>query len=256
MCFSQVFWECNIKGLSPKYPNQRKNNLFGNKTLGYINPLINFELQSTFTMEKNSDYQKDIESIRHMMEKSVKFLSLSGLSGILAGVYALIGAVVAYSIVYFPQTPFDYRNQSVKEITIIIKLLSIALTVLIISILTGYLLAAKKAHKLGVKIWTTTSKRLLVNLLVPLITGGIFILFLLFYGHYGVAAPACLIFYGLSLIQASPNLYDEFRYLGYTEIILGLISAALPGYGLIFWAVGFGVLHIIYGAMMFKKYDR
>jgi len=256
MCFSQVFWECNIKGLSPKYPNQRKNNLFGNKTLGHINPLINFELQSTFTMEKNSDYQKDIESIRHMMEKSVKFLSLTGLSGILAGVYALIGAGFAYSEVYLPQTPFDYPNQSAKEITVIIKLVTIALAVLVSSLITGYILASRKANKLGVKVWNTTSKRLVINLLVPLVTGSIFLMFLAFYGYYALVAPAFLIFYGLALIQASPNLYDEIRYLGYLEIALGLISAALPGFGLIFWAIGFGLLHIIYGAMMFKKYDR
>ncbi|MDZ7645992.1 MAG: hypothetical protein U5K54_01770 [Cytophagales bacterium] len=135
-------------------------------------------------MEKNSDYQKDIESIRHMMEKSVKFLSLSGLSGILAGVYAMIGAGFAYSVVYLPQTPFDYANQSAKEITIIIRLMTIALAVLIASIITGYGLASRKASKLGVKVWNTTSKRLVINLLVPLLAGGIFLIFLAFYGYF------------------------------------------------------------------------
>ncbi len=221
-----------------------------------MNPFINFELQSTFNMEQNSDYQKDIESIRHMMEKSVKFLSLSGLSGILAGVYALIGAGFAYYIVYLPQTPFDYANQSVKEVTIIIRLLAIALAVLVASIITGYVLASRKANKMGVKVWNTTSKRLVINLLVPLLAGGIFLIFLALYGYFALVAPAFLIFYGLALIQASPNLYDEIRYLGYLEIILGIICAALPGFGLIFWSIGFGVLHIIYGALMFKKYDR
>lgn len=207
-------------------------------------------------MEKNSNYQKDIESIRELMERSIKFVSLSGLSGILAGCYALIGAAVAYAIIQYPLSPIGYRQESVQDTPIIIKLLVIALVVLIVSIGTGYFLASKKATKSGTKVWNSASKKLLVNLAVPLLTGGVFILFLLFYGHFGIAAPACLIFYGLALVNASPNLFDEFRYLGYTEIILGLISTALPGYGLIFWAIGFGVLHIIYGAMMFKKYDR
>ena len=207
-------------------------------------------------MDKNSDYQKDIESIRELMERSVKFVSLSGLSGILAGCYALIGAAVAYSMIQYPLSPISYRQESVQDIYIIIKSLVIALAVLIVSLSTGYFLASKKATKSGTKVWNSASKKLLVNLAVPLLTGGVFILFLLFYGQFGIAAPACLIFYGLALVNASPNLFDEFRYLGYTEIILGLISTALPGYGLIFWAIGFGVLHIIYGAMMFKKYDR
>jgi hypothetical protein len=207
-------------------------------------------------MSQNQDFQKDIESIRQLMERSVKFLSLSGLSGILSGVYALTGAALAYTILYNPKTPFDYANQPVKEITITIQLLLIAATVLVLSLITGYLLASKKAKKLGVNIWDSTSKRLLVNLAIPLISGGAFIMILLATGQFFIAAPACLIFYGLALINASPNLFDEFRYLGYSEIVLGLISAALPGFGLIFWAIGFGVLHIIYGALMFKKYDR
>jgi hypothetical protein len=74
-------------------------------------------------------------------------------------------------------------------------------------------------------------------------------------GYCGTAAPAMLIFYGLALINASPNLFDEIRYLGYSEILIGLLAAAFIGYGLYFWAFGFGVLHIAYGLVMYKKYD-
>ena len=207
-------------------------------------------------MDQNQTYQKDIESIRKLMERSVKFLSLSGLSGILSGVYALVGATIGYAILYNPKTPFDYANQSVKEITIVIQLLIIAVVVLAISMITGYALASRKAKKLGVKIWDSTSKRLVVNLAIPLVSGGVFILILLANGHFVIAAPACLVFYGLALINASQNLFDEFRYLGYCEIVLGLVCAIMPGFGLYFWAIGFGLLHIIYGALMFKKYDR
>ncbi|HNV28651.1 MAG TPA: hypothetical protein PKJ83_05930 [Cyclobacteriaceae bacterium] len=207
-------------------------------------------------MDQNQSYQKDIESIRQLMERSVKFLSLSGLSGILSGVYALAGAAIVYEILYNPKTPFDYANQSVKEIALITQLLIIAVIVLTISLITGYALASKKAKKLGVKIWDTTSKRLIVNLAIPLVSGGAFILILLANGYFMIAAPACLVFYGLALINASQNLFDEVRYLGYCEIGLGLVCAIMPGFGLYFWAIGFGVLHIIYGALMFKKYDR
>lgn len=207
-------------------------------------------------MKQSQTYQKDIESIRQLMERSVKFLSLSGLSGILAGIYALMGAAVAYIIIYYPDTPLEYRKQSVNEIAIISKLLAIAMGILVVSLITGYKLASGKARKLGVKVWDTTSKRLTINLAVPLVAGGLFILILLSNGHYGVAAPACLVFYGLALMNASQNLFDEVRYLGYLEIVLGLIAAIIPGFGLFFWAMGFGVLHIIYGAVMFKRYDQ
>ena len=206
-------------------------------------------------MNKSDAYQKDIESIRQLMERSVKFISLSGLSGILSGFYALIGSGIAYALIQYPQSPLDYHTQTIGDYSILIRLMTLAITVLIASLGTGYWLGSRKAKRTGLKLWDTTAKRLFINLAIPLVTGGIFILILLWYGHYGVVAPAFLIFYGLSLINASPNLYEEVRSLGYSEIILGLISASLPGYGLIFWAFGFGFFHILYGAIMYKKYD-
>ncbi len=199
--------------------------------------------------------EKDIEMIRSLMERSVKFLSLSGLSGILAGVYASIGAVIAYFMLYYPLSPLHYRIESIQSMDIVVQLFVLAVVVLTASLITGYWLSSRKAKKTATSIWNATSKRLVLNLSIPLVTGGIFILILLTYGHFGVAAPASLIFYGLAVINASDNLFDEVRYLGYSEIFVGLICAALPGYGLLFWFVGFGLLHIIYGALMYKKYD-
>lgn len=204
-------------------------------------------------MSQNQSFEKDIESIRQLIERSVKFLSLSGLSGILAGVYALVGSVFMYVLMQYPQSPWQFRDESIQNSMVL--LISIALAVLIASLATGYLLAAKKSARLGVRIWDNTSKRLMLNLSIPLAAGGIFIIALLAGGHYGIAAPASLIFYGLSLINGSPNLYDEIRYLGYCEIFLGIISSFLPGFGLVFWAIGFGVLHIVYGTLMYRKYD-
>jgi predicted lysophospholipase L1 biosynthesis ABC-type transport system permease subunit len=206
-------------------------------------------------MEQQESYQKDLESIRKLMERSVKFISLSGLSGILSGVYALIGATIAYYLVHYPASPFTYQVYSMQSQEVVIQLMVVAAVVLASSILTGIWLSSKKAKRAGIKIWDTTSKRLFINLSVPLITGGIFVLILLSNGYFGIVAPACLIFYGLALINASANLFEEVRYLGYSEIVLGLMAAAMPGYGLVFWAVGFGLLHIIYGSVMYKRYD-
>ena len=206
-------------------------------------------------MEQHQAYQKDLESIRKLMERSVKFISLSGLSGILAGIYALIGAAITYYLMHYPASPFAYHIYTTQNPEVLMQLTGVAAVVLASSLLTGFWLSARKAKRAGVKIWDATSKRLFINLSAPLITGGIFILILLSNDHFGIVAPACLIFYGLALINASANLYEEVRYLGYSEIILGLISASLPGYGLLFWAIGFGLLHIIYGSVMYKRYD-
>jgi hypothetical protein len=207
-------------------------------------------------MKEVKEYEKDLATIRLMMERSVKFISLSGLAGVLAGIYALLGAAAAYLVAHYPISPFRYRIYSVRDSDIMIKLLVIALVVLAVSLATGIYLSNRKARKHGVQLWNSATKQVLVNLAIPLVSGGVFILIMLATGHLGLAAPACLIFYGLALIQGSNNLFEEIRYLGYCEILLGLVSAALPGYGLIFWAIGFGVLHIVYGIIMYKKYDR
>ena len=207
-------------------------------------------------MKEIQEYEKDLASIRNIMERSSKFLSLSGLSGVLAGIYALAGATVAYFMVQYPQSPFRYRLISIQQPSLLVQLVGLALVVLVASLSTGIWLSLKKARKHGVSLYSALSRRLAISMAIPLVTGGIFILIMLNAGHLGLAAPACLIFYGLALIQASPNTVDEIRYLGYSEIVLGLVSAMLPGYGLLFWAIGFGVLHIVYGAIMHNKYDK
>ena len=207
-------------------------------------------------MKEIPEYEKDIASIRTMMERSAKFISLSGLSGVLAGTYALIGSGIAYYLIQYPLPITAYRQESIQQPSVVLNLMLIGMAVLVASLVTGFWLSYRKAKRHNTSVWNETSKRLIINLMIPLVTGGIFILILLYNNHYGVVAPACLIFYGLALIQASGNLYEEVRYLGYSEIALGLISAVLPGYGLLFWAIGFGALHIFYGTLMYRKYDR
>ncbi len=207
-------------------------------------------------MKEIPEYEKDLASIRTMMERSVKFISLSGLSGVMSGIYALLGAVAAYFMVHYPISPLNQRVYSINDFETLSQLTFIAIIVLIASLATGIWFSSRKAKKYNEKIWNATSKKLVINLSIPLVTGGCFILILLYTGHFGVAAPASLIFYGLALIQGSANMYDEIRYLGISEIILGLVSALVPGYGLIFWVIGFGVLHIVYGTIMHNKYDR
>lgn len=192
------------------------------------------------------EYLDDISEIKNLMNRSTRFISLSGLSGILAGVYALIGAAIALLYV-FPVTDGNVILSS-WNFKFLIALL---LTVAIASVGTAYLLTTRKAKRNGEKIWDPTTKRLLLNFLIPLIVGGLYIIIKLQSQHYGLSASLMLIFYGLALVNASKYTLGNIRYLGYAEIIIGLICAALPGYGFWFWVLGFGVFHIIYGSMMY-----
>lgn len=210
---------------------------------------------------EEKDLQNELASIRSIMERSSKFISLSGLSGILAGVYALIGAAIAYYLLYVDlhtiNPDIHYRIVGVlNSILNVSVFLILGFAILFASIATGIILTARKAKRKGQPIWGNLSRALLFHMAVPLVTGGILTFIFLSRGYYGIIAPITLIFYGLSLVGASNFTFSDVKYLGILEIILGLIAACIPGYGLLFWAIGFGVLHIIYGSMMYLKYDK
>ena len=192
------------------------------------------------------DYLKDISEIKNMMHKSSRFFSLSGLSGILAGIYALIGAAVVYYLVSISGRDYLIVDGTVYRLI----LLDLAL-VAMLSILTGIFLSARKAKKNNEVLWNSTSRRLIGAFLVPLITGGIYILIKINSNHYGLTGSLMLIFYGLALVNASKYTIGNVKYLGYIEIVLGLICAMLPGYGFWFWVAGFGIMHIIYGSLIY-----
>lgn len=206
-------------------------------------------------MSNNPDFEKDLAAIRNLMERSSRFISFSGLAGILAGVYALAGCAIAFVRVPPTGEQGSFLLGDFQKPGAIPELVTIAALVLVASLLTGFIVTGRRAQRLGVNMFDEAGRRTLFNLSIPLVAGGVFILVLLSSGQFGLVAACCLIFYGLALIQASPNLFDEVRYLGYLEIALGLIAAAVPGYGLYLWAIGFGVLHIIYGAVLFRKYE-
>lgn len=185
-----------------------------------------------------------------MMERSSKFLSLSGLSGVIAGVAAILGAAFAYFYLLRDPAATDYNR--LQEAIILI---ADAAIVLFVSVGTGLFLSWRKAKKNGQGLFNKVTYRILYSLAVPLVTGGIFCLIYLLKGDVRTVIAATLIFYGLALVNASKYTYGEIHYLGLTEIILGLAAAVFGRYGLLIWTAGFGVCHIVYGLVMYFKYD-
>jgi hypothetical protein len=210
-------------------------------------------------MNEQQQSLEDLQHIKKMMERSSRFISLSGLSGISAGLCALIGAWVAYPYV-FGQKDFLVNTRTVfidnYSDILVNKLFWIAAITFIAAFISAFTFTWLKSKKDGTPIWGNTAKRLLINVSIPVAVGGLFLFRMLHYGTFGLVAPGCLIFYGLGLINASKYTLDEIRYLGYVQIILGIINLWFVGYGLYFWAMGFGVMHIAYGVYMWMKYER
>jgi len=208
-------------------------------------------------MKEEQDYIRDIADIRSMMERSSKFLSLSGWAGIMAGIYALSGAFIAWKFLGFNPGEIVYSTAASGSLSFsMLNVVLLAIAVLFLATGTAVFLSYKRAGKKGEKLWSPTSKRLLINMSVPLIAGGLLILILISNGLIGLVAPFTLLFYGLALYNAGKFTYEVVKILGLTEMALGLMGSYFVGYGLLFWALGFGVVHIIYGIYIHYRYEK
>lgn len=238
-----------------------------------------FAIQSISPMEPTAhqgeaeDQLKAITEMRDLMNKSSRFISMSGLSGVAAGVAGLIGVTVIYFIVqpFFLDLPFylrdivtssevrqEYRvdTQIIPTFELIRNILFVAILTLIAALLGAWYFTQRKAKKLGLSMWDSTAKRVTINLLIPLVTGGGFALVLISHGIIGLVPAITLAFYGTALINASKYTLNDIRYLGMIEIVLSFVAAIFFEYSLLVWAVGFGLMHIIYGIVLYMKYEK
>lgn len=219
-------------------------------------------------MDQN-DARSDLAHIRSLMERSTRFISLSGLSGVFAGVVALAGAWIAQHHVAEANRFSSYAGPRADDLTygivrggsialdeLTLILLLDAVAVLGLALLGAFWFTWRRSKRMGQGLWDSSARRLTWNLLIPLATGGITCLALMYHGLPGLVAPATLVFYGLALLNASKYTLDEIRWLALSELVLGVIACFWVGAGLLFWALGFGVLHIVYGGLMWLRHER
>lgn len=197
-----------------------------------------------------------IQDIRQIMERSSRFLSLSGWNGIAAGFFALIASYFAYDWISefrvgLGNSVFHFH----ESLDLLLNLSILALAVLVATLAVAVFFTSRHARKTNHQVWSPASKRMVINLFIPLIAGGIFIFGMLYNGIWEFVAGAFLVFYGLGLVNASKYTVTDVRVVGYIEIITGLASLFFPAQGLYFWAFGFGIIHLVYGILMFFKYD-
>ncbi len=213
-------------------------------------------------MSATKEHLNDLHDIKQIMERSRRFISLSGWSGIAAGICALVGSYFGHIALKEPYYSVSTSNENdhtyfpffIRQL-FYSGLFHIALITFIAAFISAFVFSYIRSHKNNTSFWSPTSRRLFISVCIPMVVGGIFLLKLLENGNYGLIAPGCLIFYGLALINGSKYTLSEIKYLGYCEIFLGIVNCWFTGLGLYFWAAGFGVLHIIYGTLMLRKYE-
>lgn len=212
-------------------------------------------------MKTNSvNPKEDIQAIREIMERSSKFMLLNSWAGFFAGTCALVGAAVAWfgvleaGALHYDEYLCSVGGSPINSVTI--GLGAVALVVLLLAGVAAIWFSYRKAQKAGQKFWTSSTKRVLAHLLIPIVSGGIFVLILVSRNQIDLVASAMLIFYGLALVNAGKFTSGEIHYLGMAEIVLGLLAGIFAPYGLVFWALGFGLLHLVYGVVMWMRYER
>ena len=212
---------------------------------------------------KNNQPESDLGLIKDLMEKSTKFSNLSGMAIFFTGILAVIGASFVYFDIgfSFSEVHISYAqliNQTGEPEDLFLKLkllVFIASLILISSLIIIYITALKKSGKEGSPLFNSSFSRALKSLFIPLFSGGIFCLLLLNHHMYGLVAPATLIFYGLGLVSSSKFSYNELEFLGFFELLLGFTASFYIGSGLLFWIIGFGFSHIVFGLLIYFKYD-
>ncbi|HEX8329429.1 MAG TPA: hypothetical protein VF629_17970 [Hymenobacter sp.] len=214
----------------------------------------------------NPDPLAQLTEIRAIMDRSSRFLSLSGLSGIGAGVVALLGSAFSMRLL---ESAFQeesgyaaggyqrmlHASAEAREAELP-ALLFLAGSMITLTLLVAFFFTRRRTHQGGQKLWSAPGRRLAVALAVPLVAGGLFCLRLYLGGDVAMVVPGLLVFYGLALLNASKYTLDEIRWLGLTQIGLGLVCMLLPDWGLLFFALGFGLGHIGYGLVMYNRYER
>jgi hypothetical protein len=197
-----------------------------------------------------------VREIKSMMERSSRFVSLSGLSGISAGICAIAGAgfanreLLAYQQGHIRSTSFTEPDG------LYFRLILIAILVFIAAFISAFAFTYRRAKKDGLPVWDASSRRLFLNTVTPMLAGGLFIIGMLYNGVTIFVTSASLVFYGLALVNGSKYTLGEVKYLGYTEVALGLINMMVPGWSLLIWTIGFGAMHIVYGIIMWLRYER
>ena len=185
---------------------------------------------------------ESVNEIKELMEKSSKFISISGLAAIMAGVYALAGTYIATCLV----TP---------DTTLIVAL-KLMIMVAILVLVTAGILSYNKSKKLRQKFFSKLTYRALWNFSLPMLTGGALCISLLLHGYYDILSSVMLLFYGLTLVNVSKFTYANIAWLGYAFICLGVIDSFWEGHALLFWTIGFGGFHILYGILFYLHYER
>ncbi len=196
-----------------------------------------------------NQYSDDLAHIRSMMERSSRFLSLSGWAGIIPGILALAGLAIAVWLIQQAKLTDGYNADIEPGHPLVVQLGIVALMVLALSIFASWYMCMRKARLDKQSTWTPAIRNMLLHFAIPLLAGAIIVGWIYQKEQWELLSPVLLSFYGLALVLVSQFTLRSVFWMGIFEIALS-IPAGVTGWDLPVLAIGFGFTHIVYGIMM------
>ena len=196
-----------------------------------------------------NQYSDDIAHIRSMMERSSRFLSLSGWAGIIPGLLALVGLATVVWLIQQTKLTVGYEAGIENDHPLIMQLGIVAIVVLALSIFASWYTCMRKARLDKQSTWTPAIRNMLLHFAIPLLAGAIIVSWIYQKEQWELLSPVLLSFYGLALVMVSQFTLRSVFWMGIFEIALS-IPAGMTGWDLPVLAIGFGFTHIVYGIMM------
>jgi len=188
----------------------------------------------------------NLRYIREAMERSSSFTAVPGWGGVLIGATALIAAALA---------------EWMESIDRLAGLRGGRGWMLVwgwelpLALMIGGVAMKRKARAANVKLLTGPGRKFVLSLAPPLVAGALISVALVRIGSFDVLPGVWLLLYGVGVVAGGAFSVRVVPVMGMFFMGLGTLTLfAPPAFGRLMMAVGFGVVHIVFGLIIARRY--
>lgn len=180
---------------------------------------------------------EDLRYIRQTMANAGSFTAVSGQGLVLVGLTALTAAALSRNLPLGSEWMAIWLGEAAVAVTI------------------SMWASAAKARRTGTALLTVAARKFALALLPPLIAGAALTVALWYSGQRALLPGVWLLLYGTAVVTGGSFSVRAVPLLGYAFMVLGMVTLALPfAWAWLVLAAGFGGLHIVFGAIIARKY--
>jgi hypothetical protein len=184
------------------------------------------------------DHARDnIRFIRETMERATSFTAVPGWGGIAMGITAIGAAMIA--------------SRQPISLSWLFTWICEAAIAIAIALWTTY----SKARESGTSLLSGPGRRFVYSFAPPLLVGVLLTLAFARVGDLSAAPGVWLLLYGTAVVTGGAFSIRLVPFMGLCFMVLGAVALfSPPNWGNALLGVGFGGLHIVFGAVIARKY--